>query len=143
MRHAATPFSTPVAGKPGGTDGAQCAVTVNALILYLVVGLAVGLVASLAAGRQSMGLVGTCLLGATGAFIGGILGSFNVADDQFMVVRLAGVVHASLGAAITVVLVLGVRELRAPKKKSSWTDGLLASDRRSFEAISKQNQRTP
>lgn len=130
---------------------------VNALIVYLVVGLAVGLVAPLIAGRQAMGVVGTCLIGAIGAFTAGVLGAYPLADDQFLVVRLAGVIHAGLGAIGTLVLVLFVhdrearsgpfsRRLGFPKRKKRdphWTDGLLRSDRRSFETISKQHQRMP
>ncbi|MBS1152458.1 MAG: hypothetical protein H6Q89_4156 [Myxococcaceae bacterium] len=117
----------------------------NALLVYLVVGLAVGLVAPLVAGRQAMGLVGTCLLGALGAFLGGLLGALGLPDDQLTVVRLAGILHAVLGAAVTLVGVILVREWtgrpRSAAKKKHWTAGLLASDPRSFETISKQHQR--
>lgn len=130
---------------------------VNALIVYLVVGLAVGLVAPLIAGRQAMGFVGTCLIGAIGAFTAGVVGSYSLADDQFLVVRLAGVIHACLGAAGTLVLVLFVHESEArsrsfprplgsqkrKKRDPHWTAGLLTSDRRSFETISKRHQRMP
>lgn len=124
---------------------------VNALIVYLVVGLAVGLVAPLLAGRQAMGIVGTCLLGAIGAFIGGVLGSYDLADGQFMVVRLAGLIHAAVGAIVTLVLVIAARDRSraqpfsppSSKKKRDWNIGLLSSDHRSFDTISKQHQRIP
>ena len=118
----------------------------NALIVYLVVGLAVGLVTPLIAGRQAMGLIGTCLLGALGAFIGGIFGSYSVPVDQVMVVRMAGVIHATIGAIAVLVLVFAARErprLPSLKKRRGWNEGLLSSDRRSFETISKQHQRVP
>lgn len=123
---------------------------VNALIVYLVVGLAVGLLAPLVAGRPSMGVTFACLVGAIGAFIGGVVGSCAVPDDQFMVVRLGGVVASAIGAALTLALVIIVHEqTRAPfgrshkKRANQWRDGLLLSDRRSFETISKQHQRSP
>lgn len=117
----------------------------NALVVYLLVGLAVGLVVPLVAGRQALGWVGTCLLGAVGAFIGGVLGSYDMAAEGFMVVRSAGVLHAAIGAVVTVVLVLAAKERPAARptmKLKGWSDGLLASDHRSFETISKRHQRS-
>ncbi len=123
---------------------------VNALIVYLVVGLAVGLLAPLLVGRQTMGFIGTCLVGAIGAFIGGVVGSYDIAVDQFMVLRLTGIIHATLGAILTVALALFAHDPKARPswtaptgKKKRWSDGLLSSDHRSFETISKQHQRMP
>src|SRR4051812_32742477 len=47
------------------------------LLAFLVIGLLAGLLArAIIPGNQSMGMLGTLLLGVVGSFVGGMLGSF-------------------------------------------------------------------
>jgi uncharacterized membrane protein YeaQ/YmgE (transglycosylase-associated protein family) len=74
------------------------------IILFIVFGLVVGLIArAVLPGRQSMGLVGTTLLGIAGSFVGGFLVSL-VTHNRITDLNTAGMVGSILGAIVLLVL---------------------------------------
>jgi uncharacterized membrane protein YeaQ/YmgE (transglycosylase-associated protein family) len=74
------------------------------IILFIVFGFVVGLIArAVLPGRQSMGLVGTSLLGIAGSFVGGFLVSL-VTHNRITDLNTAGVIGSILGALVLLVL---------------------------------------
>ena len=66
---------------------------------YVVVGLIAGFLArALVPGRDSMGLIGTLILGLAGAFVGGFLAQ-ALFDDQAV-----GIVGSTIGAIIVLLV---------------------------------------
>lgn len=74
------------------------------IILFIVFGLVVGLVArAVLPGRQSMGLVATCLLGIAGSFMGGFLVSL-LTHNRVLDFNTAGIIGSIVGAILVMVL---------------------------------------
>jgi uncharacterized membrane protein YeaQ/YmgE (transglycosylase-associated protein family) len=74
------------------------------IILFIVFGFVIGLIArAVLPGRQSMGLVGTTLLGIAGSFVGGFLVSL-VTHNRITDLNTAGVLGSILGAIVLLVL---------------------------------------
>ncbi|HEY1917470.1 MAG TPA: GlsB/YeaQ/YmgE family stress response membrane protein [Streptosporangiaceae bacterium] len=79
------------------------------IVLLIVVGLIAGLIARLLVpGRDSMGIIGTIVLGIVGSFVGGFIWDIvefhRFAPSQF---HLVGIIGSILGA-IVVLLILRV-----------------------------------
>ena len=69
------------------------------LIVWLVVGLIAGFVArAVVPGRESMGAIGTIVLGLIGSLIGGFLGNLFV--DGNLDVEAAGIIGSIIGAIV-------------------------------------------
>jgi len=84
------------------------------IVWFVLFGLIVGFLArALMPGKQSMGLVGTVLLGIAGSFLGGFVG--NLAYHRpFLEPNTAGLIGSVLGAlAVLFLATLGGRRRRA------------------------------
>jgi uncharacterized membrane protein YeaQ/YmgE (transglycosylase-associated protein family) len=82
------------------------------LIVFLVVGFLAGLLArALFPGNQSMGMLGTVLLGVAGSFVGGALGTFLRSDGNWMAFSPSGLLWSTIGAFV--VLAIASAALRA------------------------------
>lgn len=85
-----------------------------AIIGWLIFGLIIGAIARLLVpGRQSLGLLGTMLVGVAGSFIGGFL-SFLIFGGQL--VQATGWIGSIIGAAI---LVVAVQRLSGPPQRET------------------------
>ncbi len=74
------------------------------IILFAIFGLVVGFLArALLPGRQSMGLLATCLLGVIGSFVGGFLVSL-VTDNRITDFNTAGVIGSIVGAILVLLI---------------------------------------
>ena len=75
------------------------------ILAFILFGLVIGLVArALMPGRQSMGLVPTTLLGMTGSFVGGLVGSV-IQGGRMFELHSAGIIGSLLGALLVMFLV--------------------------------------
>lgn len=75
------------------------------ILAFILFGLVIGLVArALMPGRQSMGLVPTTLLGMTGSFVGGLVGSV-IQGGRMFELHSAGIIGSLLGALLVMLLV--------------------------------------
>ena len=75
------------------------------ILTFILFGLVIGLVArALMPGRQSMGLVPTTLLGMTGSFVGGLVGSV-IQGGRMFELHSAGIIGSLLGALLVMLLV--------------------------------------
>ena len=73
-------------------------------VVILIVGLVAGALARVIfPGRQSMGLVGTTLLGIAGSFVGGAVGSALQAGEPTF--ATSGVLWSTLGALLVLAVV--------------------------------------
>ena len=85
------------------------------ILLWIVFGLVVGLIArAVVPGAQSMGFVGTTLLGIVGSFVGGLIatmltGGFNAHQGSFHTVGFIG----SVLGAIVVLAIAGLARRRS------------------------------
>jgi len=85
-----------------------------AIIGWLIFGLIIGAIARLLVpGRQSLGLLGTMLVGVAGSFIGGFL-SFLIFGGQL--VQATGWIGSIIGA---VILVVAVQRLSGPPQRET------------------------
>jgi uncharacterized membrane protein YeaQ/YmgE (transglycosylase-associated protein family) len=74
------------------------------IILFIVFGFVIGLLArAFMPGRQSMGLMGTTLLGVAGSFVGGFLVSL-VTRNRITDFNTAGVIGSIVGAIVLLLL---------------------------------------
>ena len=74
------------------------------ILLFVVFGLVVGLIArALLPGRQSMGLIGTSLLGIAGSFMGGFLVAL-LTHNRVLDFNTAGVIGSIIGAILLLVV---------------------------------------
>ena len=75
------------------------------ILAFILFGFVIGLVArALMPGRQSMGLVPTTLLGMTGSFVGGLVGSV-IQGGRMFELHAAGIIGSLLGALLVMLLV--------------------------------------
>lgn len=75
------------------------------ILLFVVFGLVVGFLArAIMPGTQSMGLLGTALLGIVGSFVGGFLASL-VTHNRVTDMYPAGIVGSILGALLVLFIV--------------------------------------
>ena len=75
------------------------------ILLFIVFGLVVGLIArAVLPGRQSMGLVGTILLGIAGSFMGGFLVAL-VTHHRVLDFNTAGIIGSIIGALVLCAIV--------------------------------------
>jgi uncharacterized membrane protein YeaQ/YmgE (transglycosylase-associated protein family) len=75
------------------------------LLAFVLFGLIVGLIArSLMPGPEAMGLVATALLGITGSFVGGLIGSL-IHGGHVLDLNAAGIIGSILGAMLVLFLV--------------------------------------
>jgi uncharacterized membrane protein YeaQ/YmgE (transglycosylase-associated protein family) len=75
------------------------------LLLFIVFGLVVGLLArAVMPGRQSMGLLGTALLGMVGSLVGGLLGTM-ISNTEPTHVHAAGLIGSIVGAFLVLAIV--------------------------------------
>jgi uncharacterized membrane protein YeaQ/YmgE (transglycosylase-associated protein family) len=75
------------------------------LLTFIVFGFVVGLIArALMPGRQSLGLIATSVLGMTGSFLGGLIGSV-IHGGRMFELHAAGIVGSILGALLIMFLV--------------------------------------
>jgi uncharacterized membrane protein YeaQ/YmgE (transglycosylase-associated protein family) len=75
------------------------------ILAFLVFGFIVGLIArAIMPGRQTMGLVGTTLLGIAGSFVGGLIGSV-IHGGGAMELHTTGIIGSILGALLVMALV--------------------------------------
>ncbi len=69
------------------------------LIVWLVIGLIAGFVArAVVPGRESMGAIGTIVLGLIGSLVGGFLGNLFVEGN--LDVEAAGIIGSIIGAIV-------------------------------------------
>ncbi len=74
------------------------------ILLFIVFGLVVGLLArALLPGRQSMGVLATCLLGIAGSFMGGFLVSL-LTSNRVLDFNTAGIIGSIVGAILLMVV---------------------------------------
>jgi uncharacterized membrane protein YeaQ/YmgE (transglycosylase-associated protein family) len=74
------------------------------IIIWLIVGLLAGLIArALLPGDDSMGFLGTLLLGLGGSLVGGFLG--NLLFDASFDIDAAGIIGSVIGAVIVLLIV--------------------------------------
>jgi len=72
----------------------------------IVIGLVAGLIArAIVPGRQSMGVLGTLLLGIVGSFVGGLLGSLFSSDGNLIDLRPSGLLWSIIGSVVVLLLV--------------------------------------
>lgn len=77
------------------------------LLVFLVVGLIAGLIArAVVPGDDSMGIIGTMILGIGGSFIGGLLGALLTGDG--LEFNAAGIIGSVVGAIILLLIVNAV-----------------------------------
>lgn len=77
------------------------------LLVFLVVGLIAGLIArAVVPGDDSMGIIGTMILGIGGSFIGGLLGALITGDG--LEFNAAGIIGSVVGAIILLLIVNAV-----------------------------------
>jgi uncharacterized membrane protein YeaQ/YmgE (transglycosylase-associated protein family) len=74
------------------------------IVLFIIFGFVVGLLArALLPGRQSMGLLGTTLLGIVGSFVGGVLVSL-VTHQRVTDFNTAGLIGSIVGAIVVLAI---------------------------------------
>ncbi|MBX7116193.1 MAG: GlsB/YeaQ/YmgE family stress response membrane protein [Myxococcaceae bacterium] len=88
------------------------------ILVFLVIGFIAGLVArALVPGNQSMGLLGTTLLGIVGSFVGGLLSSAIYSRGSWLDIHPTGILFSILGSILLLGLISfagrGGRGLRA------------------------------
>lgn len=84
-----------------------------ALLAFLVIGLLAGLLArAVLPGNQSMGWVGTMLLGVVGSFVGGAIATLLRGDNQWTTFTTTGLIWSTVGALI----VLGLTGLASRRR---------------------------
>ena len=84
-----------------------------ALFSFLIVGLLAGLLArAVLPGNQSMGWVGTMLLGLVGSFVGGAISTLLRGDNQWTLFTTSSLIWSTVGA----LLVLGVTSMAARRR---------------------------
>jgi len=72
----------------------------------IVIGLVAGLIArAIIPGRQSMGVLGTILLGIVGSFVGGLLDSLFSSNGSLIDLRPSGLLWSITGAVVVLLLV--------------------------------------
>ncbi len=71
------------------------------IIAFIIFGIIVGFIArALMPGRQSMGIIGTCLLGIAGSFLGGVIGvSPGRPDRPCSILHSARIIGSVVGSA--------------------------------------------
>ena len=76
------------------------------ILIMIVIGLVAGLIArAIVPGRQSMGVLGTILLGIVGSFVGGLLGSLFSSDGNLIDLRPSGLLWSVIGSVVVLLLV--------------------------------------
>ena len=76
------------------------------ILIMIVIGLVAGLIArAIVPGRQSMGVLGTILLGIVGSFVGGLLGSLFSSDGNLIDLRPSGLLWSIIGSVVVLLLV--------------------------------------
>jgi uncharacterized membrane protein YeaQ/YmgE (transglycosylase-associated protein family) len=89
------------------------------IVLMIIIGLVVGLVARLLVpGRDSLGILGTIVLGIVGSFVGGFLEQlieFHKIEDHL---RTAGIIGSIIGAVV-LLLLLRVTGMEGGRSRSS------------------------
>ena len=76
------------------------------ILLFIVFGFIVGLLArAIMPGTQKMGLIGTCLLGIAGSFVGGFLVAL-ITSSRVGDLNTAGVI-GSIGGALLLLFLVG------------------------------------
>ncbi len=74
------------------------------IILFIIFGLVVGVIArALVPGRQSIGLLGTALLGVVGSFVGGFLVALFT-HHSITELNTAGFIGSVIGAIVVLVI---------------------------------------
>ena len=82
------------------------------IIAFIIFGIIVGFIArALMPGRQSMGVIGTCLLGIAGSFLGGLIGNLLGGRDLFEL-HSAGIIGSVIGSLL-ILFAVGSRRGRA------------------------------
>lgn len=70
------------------------------LLAFLLFGFVIGLIArAIMPGNQSMGIVGTSLLGVVGSFVGGFLASL-IQGGPILELHTSGIIGSILGALV-------------------------------------------
>ena len=90
----------------GATLAESAAMTVSALIWFLVIGLIAGWLAGLVMRGGGFGLVGDMIVGVIGAFIGGWLFSFLGIGAGGLI---GSIITAFVGAVILIVILRAIR----------------------------------
>jgi uncharacterized membrane protein YeaQ/YmgE (transglycosylase-associated protein family) len=76
------------------------------IVLLIIIGLVVGLIARLLVpGRDSIGILGTIVLGIVGSFVGGFLEQlieFHKIEDHL---QTAGIIGSIIGAVVVLLLI--------------------------------------
>lgn len=76
------------------------------ILTMIVIGLVAGLIArAIIPGRQSMGVLGTILLGIVGSFVGGLLDSLFSSNGSLIDLRPSGLLWSITGAVVVLLLV--------------------------------------
>lgn len=79
------------------------------ILAFILFGLIVGFLArALMPGRQSMGFLGTALLGMAGSFLGGIIGNV-ISGMPLLELHAAGIIGSVLGALAILALMASGR----------------------------------
>ena len=77
------------------------------ILIMIVIGLVAGLIArAIVPGRQSMGVLGTILLGIVGSFVGGLFGSLFSSDGNLIDLRPSGLHWSIIGSVVVLLLVV-------------------------------------
>jgi uncharacterized membrane protein YeaQ/YmgE (transglycosylase-associated protein family) len=82
------------------------------IVVWLIVGIIAGALARLLVpGEDSMGVLGTMLLGLAGSVLGGLVGDALIAGDQNF--SPAGLIGSILGAVVVLLIYRSVRSRSA------------------------------
>lgn len=75
------------------------------ILAFIILGIVAGFLArALMPGRQSMGIVGTAVIGMAGSLLGGFIGNL-VSGERALDLEASGLIGSILGALIVLVLV--------------------------------------